>query len=184
MVHKIVSGLDLAERDKILDDKSNPSQGLWIKKMSKTLQNQLGIKYIYNGEIAGKSVVAFINGGRWSAMCPTCGPMATEYVNSLENIFYCFNCGNESLYGKARPVVFPSDEIMILIEEELLKRPMRNRGGNHILAQALQSTPIVKGVGRNWFPPETVLDLQAQNKKYLNGRENIVKDRIIIKEVI
>jgi hypothetical protein len=92
--------------------------------------------------------LAFINHGRWVALCPEKDCAGQEVVDPLDPVFMCLSCGNvgNSHGGMIRfhPVKFPKDRYAI--EEVLLKR---------------------KAINRNWnSDKETLDDLIKENKEY------------------
>ena len=81
-----------------------------------------------------------------------------------ERIFFCFNCGNALLNGDAREVKFPEAEVRQQIEQVLLERPVIERRGPNVLAQAMNVGLVAPGFSRSWDPHETVEDLYEQNR--------------------
>jgi len=83
---------------------------------------QLAIAHNYRVAITSvdKScpVLAVVNYGRWIAQCE-CG--GAEYVALSDPVFFCCSCGNASVDGKLRMVIFPSIEEIQQIEAEILK---------------------------------------------------------------
>lgn len=51
---------------------------------------------------------AFINYGRWVAWCPDCIGAAEDVWRAIA-VFFCLRCGNASVAGAWRPVLFPPD---------------------------------------------------------------------------
>lgn len=176
MTHAIVDGLDLAIRDSCFVD-GKPSQTKWIRKKSTLDKMNSLIDYAFTGNINHDvdPVEAFIGTGKWSAACPVCGPNATEYVNPVENVFYCFNCGNRALLGDARFVVFPPADKRHMIEMLLLERPMDDRRGANLLARVTQAQVIIPHMGREWGPAETIEMVQGQNNRIKGTMRNQVK---------
>lgn len=81
--------------------------------------------------------VAYVNGSRWVADCPTPGCDAALVVSPDDPRFLCPICW-QGYY----PVAFPSDDDVAAIEDALLARP------------APQT--------RNWIPGETVAELREE----------------------
>ncbi len=77
--------------------------------------------------------------GRWIVDCPNCN--SAEFAFE-DNLFFCSQCKNSDIQGKARKVKMPKDRKRI--EEILGKRPIKNR---------------------HWFPNETMVDLEKENLK-------------------
>ena len=102
----------------------------------------LGIRYVPELDAEAAPVVAFINHGRWVGACDVCG--SAEFVDPLEPTFWCLNCGNESVAGRLRPVVFPKG--VEYIETVLSARP--------------------RWENRNWHPGESLLRLGRENRQH------------------
>ena len=87
---------------------------------------------------------AFVNRGRWVAMCPFgCG--SAQVVSETEKYFYC--CGKSGCYNEAAdfnavPVIWPNEKMKGQIYEILSRRPRENQ---------------------NWFPHESLTDLKVEN---------------------
>jgi hypothetical protein len=92
------------------------------------------------------------------ASCPDCN--GAEYVDPDDPFFFCLSCGNVTLEGYARRVIFPKN--MDEIEVELLKRPVDDRIGANACDRAMKSKPVYKGLSRSWNPGESVADLKRQ----------------------
>lgn len=82
---------------------------------------------------------AYVNHGRWVVKCE-CGGAEKAWE---EGKFMCLSCLNSSHKHKYRVSVFP--ESRKTIEAILCRRPLMNR---------------------NWFPGETVAQLQKENKDH------------------
>lgn len=80
-------------------------------------------------------VIAYIDAGRWLAMCQ-CGNI--EYVTASDPIFFCHNCGNKDVDGKSKPVIFPKPEYVAMIENAMLKREVE------LDSQEMNPSPIVQ----------------------------------------
>ena len=77
---------------------------------------------VWNGQEGTENpVTAFVEAGRWLAVCD-CG--GWEYVTVNDPIFFCHECGNKSTDGKSRPVIFPSQRRITMIENALMKREL------------------------------------------------------------
>jgi hypothetical protein len=124
------------------------------------------------GTPKGKPVAAEINFGRWIARCPDCN--GAEDVDPNEPIFYCFSCGNFSNNGRPRSVIFPPTKERKAIEAEILKRPVKIRGGANELERMVNAVPEVvtdEGIlSRSWLPGETVDEIKRQNKPLKAGK--------------
>jgi hypothetical protein len=88
----------------------------------------------------GQPLYAFINHGRWCVSCPDCS--GGEYVWLDSPVTMCQSCWNAAVNGKWRRVVIPGNRV--LIERVLMHRPVRQN--------------------RNWYPFETLADLQRENR--------------------
>ena len=90
-------------------------------------------------------IKAEINQGRWIVNCPSeCGDAV---ISSKKVPYYiCSMCGNVSNDGKWYLIQYPKDKMAI--ENVLLKRPA-------IIPFHAKT--------RNWFPNETVEDLEKEN---------------------
>jgi len=87
----------------------------------------------------GKQLQARAEYSRWIVDCPNCN--SAEYAFE-DNLFFCSQCHNSDIQGKARKVKMPKDRKTI--EEILGKRAIKNR---------------------HWFPTETIADLEKENLK-------------------
>lgn len=116
---------------------------------------------LYTGKLTNKMPVkARIDFGRWIADCE-CG--GAEYVDPDDPVFYCQSCGNLSVEGKLRKVVFPQAEERAQIEKAVLERPVQVLDGLDAANQALRSR-AVDGIPRCWNPGETAEQLREQHK--------------------
>jgi len=88
--------------------------------------------------------IAFINHGRWMALCPDPDCAGAEVVTSSDRVFMCLSCGNIENKGRLYPVKFPTE--LKEISRQLSKRPR---------------------IYRNWHPHETVEDLARENEENL-----------------
>ena len=86
-----------------------------------------------------KPLEARIEYSRYVVDCPNCNSAEFAFEDKL---FFCSQCHNSDIEGKARKVKMPKDRKKI--EEILLKRSIKNR---------------------HWFPSETVEDLEKENLK-------------------
>jgi len=89
----------------------------------------------------GKPLEARIDHSRWIVDCPNCNSAEFAFEDGL---FFCSLCKNSDTQGKARKVKMPKDRKKI--EVILGKRPIKNR---------------------HWTEPETVEDLEKENKLHL-----------------
>lgn len=105
---------------------------------------------------AATPVIAYIDGGRWSARCE-CGNR--EYVTSADPIFFCHECGNREFAQQARRVYFPEHHKQI--EKELLKRPVPFEILNTQDAASVHPT-----LRLDWYSDMTLKDLKQQNKEF------------------
>ena len=85
----------------------------------------------------GKPIEARIEYARYLVDCPNCN--SAEYAFE-DKLFFCSQCGNSDIQGKACKVKMPKDRKKI--ETILGKRPIKNR---------------------HWFPNETLRDLENEN---------------------
>lgn len=97
------------------------------------------------GDADGPVTVAFVNQGRWIAVCPFgCG--SAQVVAESDRRFYCCGdngCQNWSVGNMTIPVVWPEAELQAQIEDLLMLRPR---------------------VFRNWEPGETLELLDLENE--------------------
>lgn len=87
------------------------------------------------------SVQVYANYGRWIAECPDC--QGAQLACRTDPRFLCNECGNVTVGGLWRPVIWPAD--VTGIETALQNRPLGNQ---------------------NWVPGEQVSDLKADNAKH------------------
>jgi hypothetical protein len=94
----------------------------WIRKAAA----RQGVRVNVSVEtVCGDAVHARIDHGRWIGDCGSEDGTAdgscngAEYVDPDEPLFFCLSCMNKANGGKARPVVFPSEEIRKQIEAGL-----------------------------------------------------------------
>lgn len=159
----IIINLDhLAERDGKPDAKS------WILAICADAIKQKRISRGWDGEaISGEGVYAFVNNGRWLARCKVCDtPM---YVSPTTPVFYCSECGNGGSQS-AWPVQFPEnrEDIEAALLEREVSVPTTRKARNQIEA-ALNSIPVIPGLGRDWRPGVTVDQLRLENRDANNN---------------
>lgn len=181
---KLISALDLLRRD------GAATTAQWIANTAR-ITKRVGTGVMGEnvdfvpGIVAGNAVYAFVNNGRWLAVCdqPHCD--GCEYVDIDAQIFYCQKCGNYGS-GIARPVIFP--ERWAEIEDALLDRPMMPVIGGDLITQTFNSRPLFPELRRDWLPgvleghpflvgrvvvdayDETPEMLHARNEEVLNAR--------------
>ena len=68
-------------------------------------------------------VRAFIDEGRWIAICPTPGCTNAICASDKDPIFWCIECGNEENGGAPYKVAFPEPAKRAWIETLLLEKP-------------------------------------------------------------
>lgn len=97
-------------------------------------------------------VRAYVNHGRWVVDCPNppCG--GAELASKLDPTFICNSCGSLENGGLLYEVIFPRDADAV--EAALMRRPLThmekpNEAGN-----------------RNWYPWESVDDLNRENVEH------------------
>ena len=61
------------------------------------------------------------------------------------------------------PLPYSGDDL-VLIEKELIERPVKERRGPNVLAQALNVGLVAPGFSRPWEPQEKVEELYEQNR--------------------
>lgn len=88
---------------------------------------------------ASAAVEAVVNHGRWIVSCPDCN--GAQLACASDRRFLCNECGNVTVGGKFRPVIWPRN--LDAIEARLVRRTVK--------------------VARNWSPGETLADLDAEN---------------------
>lgn len=97
-------------------------------------------------DTTAEPAVARVDHGRWIADCQATGCAAANYL--LPGLPYlCGECFNWEIDHRWRPVVWPNRKTDV--EGLLLERP--------------NPKPWQDPAKRNWHPPETVEDLQAEN---------------------
>lgn len=94
---------------------------------------------------AAESIAAYANHGRWVVACPDCD--GAQIACPDDRRFMCNECGNVSIGGLWRPVVWPKDRAKI---DALLN--LRPRNNQH------------------WVPGETLADLREENESNGVGR--------------
>ena len=92
---------------------------------------------------------AFVNHGRWIALCPQ-GDGGAEYIDPTRPTFFCCECRNVATDHLPIPVRIPANAAEI--EEHLLKRPDPKT--------------------RNWLVGETVEDLHRENVEHEHVEES------------
>jgi len=145
MIYKIITAKDIANRD------GQPSVREWIRIISIQFRQKNPSVVMFDGDIRGAPVYAFISNSRWQALCdqPMCG--GCEYVDPAEPIFFCLTCSNGKS-GKARPVKFPRN--LANIESALLERDMTPVGGGGLIAQTFNARPADPALRRDWIPEQ------------------------------
>jgi len=104
---------------------------------------KLAVKFLQRDRILNlpvsdaKPLEARIEYARFIVDCPNCN--SAEYAFE-DKVFFCSQCGNSDIQGKAHKVKMPKDRSQI--EAILSKRPIKNR---------------------HWKEPETVGDLEKEN---------------------
>ena len=96
------------------------------------------------GDTDAPEVTAFVNQGRWMVSCPFgCG--SAQVASETDHRFYCcgpLGCQNYNAGNMTIPVIWPDPVTQGAIEDLLMERPQ---------------------VFRNWFPWESLEQLQAEN---------------------
>lgn len=155
----LITAKDIAERD------GCASVGEWLLVESRKAVQKGKIVRAWDGRlVSGLPVMAYVDFGRWAARCE-CG--GGTYVDPIEPIFFCMNCGNGGT-GMARAVIFPID--MQGIETALLARPVveDERAKNRIEAARL-AKPFIDELPRNWHPHQAVEILLTENARLIGG---------------
>ena len=149
-MNRILNGQDIAKEHGFSDYRT------WMKN-AWTLNKSVPR---WSGKISqGPPIKAFVERGRWIAMCECNGGV---WVDPEDPIAFCHTCGNVQTGGAARPVIFPNN--WKAIEKELLKRPTLPVGiGISEVSQALQARPELPMLGREWRPGEKISDLRKQH---------------------
>jgi hypothetical protein len=131
----------------------------YIMRTAGTMFHSNIIQFPFNGKIAEKKTVnARVDFGRWMADCPDCN--GCEYVDPDDPFFFCLSCGNATLEGYARKVIFPKD--IEKIESELMNRPVNDIAGSNVVERAKSAKLIYHGLSRSWNSGESVADLKRQ----------------------
>lgn len=86
---------------------------------------------------------ALVNHGRWIVNCPTC--LGSQFASRTERRFFCTTCLNQAAGGLWIHVDWPDQAARI--EQLLLRRP--------------------NPANRNWYPHETIADLERENAQHL-----------------
>lgn len=163
-MEKIITALDYAKQNGCKT----------VRKHLEKIFEKMGKKYDtpLNGKPKGKPVFARIDFGRWIADCPDC--MGAEDVDPSEPIFYCFSCGNFTNDGHPRSVIFPPEPERKAIEKEILKRPVKIRGGANELERLVNAVPTQRSeeglLSRSWNPGETLDEIKRQNLPLKGGK--------------
>ncbi len=140
----LISAIDIARRDQA------PSVQDWIRATAIEMQKRGAAPMMWDGDVSGAPVYAFVSNGRWLALCdqPHCD--GCEYVDVNSHIFFCMRCSNGT--GKARLVIFP--ERWEEIEHALLERPMMPVSGINVVEQTFNARPLYPFLRRDWVPAE------------------------------
>lgn len=72
-----------------------------------------------------EAVAVFVNEGRWIVECPDC--RGAQLAAATDRRMMCHCCGNASIGGRFRPVVWPAASTAVAVERELARRPEANR---------------------------------------------------------
>lgn len=138
-----------------------------IRSMSVQAAQRGKITFPWDGRsVAGSSVQAFVNFGRWLAQCDRCGNH--EYVDPDTPIFFCANCGNGDSRA-ARPVEFPPDRERI--EAALMARPIVLGVGSDDMQRTMNGFPQLEGLAREWRPGVSADELEKENEKKGKDKE-------------
>ena len=155
-MNKIITLDELVVRDGKQDVRE------WILWMCEASIKAHKIERGWDGEsVEGGPVLAFVNNGRWLGRCKVCNNPI--YVSWRTPVLYCMECGNGGSRS-AWPVEFPANREQV--EAALLKREVVANARKFIrndVEQALNSSPKVPGLGRNWRPGITVEQLEREN---------------------
>lgn len=93
-----------------------------------------------------EAVEVYANHGRWVVDCPDCNN--AQLAHRDIHRFMCNNCGDGAVDGLWRPTIWPDNAAEI--DTELMRRRHERN--------------------RNWYPGETVADLQAEHAGHESGR--------------
>jgi hypothetical protein len=154
----LITALNVARRDGF------GSVNAWIRAVSGRFYQNRQISAMWDGKaISGAPVQAFVDHGRWLAMCEHCSNV--EYVAPGEP-FYCIRCANAG-NSAARPVEFPVEREQI--EKALLARPVVENDKLEPVDRARRAVPVIPGLLRSWAPGVSVETLEAENMEALHG---------------
>ncbi len=162
-LNRIITAEDYCTRDKVGSVRER------ILKIRDSIGKNRNIVVPVNVDnLSQRPVYGRIELGQWVANCE-CG--GVEYVTPNDPIFFCFSCGNAVDAGDLRPVIFPSDEERIKIEDLILQRPVyENRGLDDMeKAYGAQAQILIEVEGgryvpltRSWNPDESIDDLKRE----------------------
>lgn len=103
------------------------------------------LSHLEAGTHPAAGVSVFVNHGRWVAECPDC--KNAQLACRTDHRFLCNNCGNVTIQGLWRSVLWPAD--IAGIEAALASRPI---------------------VNQNWETGQTVEDLKAETRVHKEFR--------------
>ena len=160
----VITAKDYAERQGLKTVKQR------ILQINNDLKNRNLIDTPFQDVEPIEEVEAEISFGSWIANCPDCG--GAEAVDPDEPIFYCFSCGNRSINGVPRKVIFPDEDARDQIEELVMARPVNDSIGLNKIDRAFNAKPKIQVLvddkievlSRSWKPVETVEVMQFQNQ--------------------
>jgi hypothetical protein len=92
-------------------------------------------------DLSEPPLAVWLDNGRWVIGCPDCG--GAQLACETDPRFLCHECGNVTVGGAWRRIAWPADRDGI--ETAVQHRLPKNR---------------------NWFPHETVSDLDEQNREH------------------
>ncbi len=181
----VITAKDYAERQGLRTVKQR------ILQINNDLKNRNLIDTPFKDVDPVGEVKAEICFGAWIARCPDC--CGAEAVDPDEPIFYCFSCGNRSINGAPRKVIFPDEVTRDQIEKLVMNRPVNDSVGLNKIDRAFNAKPKiqvlvdekVQVLSRSWKPTETVKDLQFQNKAiavYEKAITTIAEEKEILTE--
>lgn len=110
-----------------------------------------------DGVLLDVTTDAFVNGGRWVALCPVAGCLGCEYVNFDDPRFFCCECRNAAFGHVPIRVVLPDARTRGQVEAYLGARAAwqsRNWTGSEAVAAFFGEKP------------QTISDLRKENRAF------------------
>lgn len=143
----------------------------WITQCLDDIYKSKGVRIAVIEETDGTPLLARVHRGHWICDCEVCN--GAMVVDPDYPVFFCCTCFNRNNRGRLRPVIFPEESERLLLEQELLRRPVNDVAGvtdsdRAANARAVLYKRMKDGTElpmlREWLPYESLEVIREQNK--------------------